>query len=84
MTLQPESDGDGMLLIECSDRWQVYFRLQELGLDCQCQSYKPLLVKINSAHDAVQVWSVVNQVSKSKQDLMSWIKQCWQLPTYSV
>ena len=70
-----------MVPVECGDRWQVYFRLKELEIPCQCKSYQPLLVDVQSAQSLVQVWSVVKQVSTPRLELAQWLNQCWHLPS---
>ena len=67
--------------VECGDRWQVYFRLQELGIPCQCKSYQPLFVDVQSAQSLVQVWSIVKRVSAPRPDLAQWLNQCLRLPS---
>lgn len=67
--------------VECGDRWQVYFRLQELGIPCQCKSYQPLLVDIQSAQSLIQVWNVVKRVSTPRPVLAQWLNQCLSLPS---
>lgn len=67
------------MTVECCDRWQVYFRLQELGIACQCRPHQPLWVDITSPNAALQLWSVVRHVSGSRQDLAQWLDHCWQL-----
>ena len=78
---QPDSQLVNMTAVDCGDRWQVYFRLQELEIPCQCRSYQPLLVDIQSAQSLVQVWSVVKRVSASRSDLSEWLNQCLRLPS---
>lgn len=61
------------------DRWQVYQRLQELDIACSCTSEQPLQTQIQSATDALQVWSVVQQITAPRQDLVFWLKRCWNV-----
>lgn len=70
-----------MTVVECSDRWQVYFRLQELEIPCECKSYQPLLVDIQSAQALIQVWSVVKRISTPRSALSEWLNQCLRLPS---
>ncbi|MGD1909067.1 MAG: Asr1405/Asl0597 family protein [Leptolyngbyaceae cyanobacterium] len=65
--------------IECCDRWQVYFRLQELDIPCQCQAHKPLSAEVRTADVALQIWSVVNRVSRPQKELATWLNHCWTL-----
>lgn len=61
------------------DRWQVYHRLQELSIPCECSSNQPLQVEIGNATAAVQLWSVTRQLTASRQDLIYILKRCWQI-----
>ena len=76
-----EAQGPTFVPVECGDRWQVYFRLQELDIPCQCKSYQPLLVDIQSAQSLIQVWSVVKRVSTPRNVLSEWLNQCLRLPS---
>ncbi|MEL6249873.1 MAG: Asr1405/Asl0597 family protein [Cyanobacteria bacterium J06648_16] len=68
-----------MLQIDCFDRWQVYFRLCELGIRCTCQSYQPLQVEVTTPQSVVQIQSVLAQVTQSRLELACWLDTCWQL-----
>lgn len=72
-----------MIEIQCEDRWQVYRRLQELDISCQCSYHQPLKVQVNNAVTAVQVWSVVKQVTMSRQTLANWLESCWRVRSSS-
>ena len=65
--------------IENDRRWEVFHRLQDLEISCQCSAYKPLLVQIDSPQTAVQLWSVVKQVNSSRCELIDWLNRCWQI-----
>lgn len=67
-----------MVEVNCSDRWQIYQRLQELAIPCWCSTNQPLRVHIVDATAAIQLWSVSRQVTMSRQDLMCWLERCWQ------
>jgi uncharacterized protein YbdZ (MbtH family) len=80
MNLQAKTpQTDFMVVIECADRWQVYRRLQELGLSCRCGSYQALTVEITGTDAIVQVWSVVNRTKKSRSELIDWLDTCWRI-----
>ena len=68
------------LLPNCIDRWQIYYRLQDLDIPCECSYYKPLEAKIDSATTAIQAWSVVQQVLSPRDLLVARLERCWQLP----
>ena len=74
------SSADLTLLPNCLERWQVYYRLQDLDIPCECSYYKPLEVKIDSATAAVQAWSVLQQVRSPRDRLVAWLERCWLLP----
>lgn len=65
--------------VECGDRWQVYHRLQELEIPCQCRAHKALKVYINSPAEAFLLWSVVRHVSLPRQVQIESLERCWQL-----
>lgn len=60
------------------DRWQAYKRLQELGIPCRCGSNQPLVAQINNVAAAIQLWSVVKQLTLPRPDLASWLEHCWR------
>lgn len=62
-----------------TDRWQAYQRLQELAIPCRCGSNQPLVAQINNVAAAIQLWSVVRQLTVPRRDLASWLEQCWQV-----
>ncbi len=59
-------------------RWNVYRRLQELNMVCECGGDRPLTVAINTPADALLVWSVVQAVTLPKPALTDHLKRCWQ------
>lgn len=61
------------------ERWQVYLRLQELGIPCCCAIDQPLRVQVNNATAAVQLQSVLKQLTTPRVELASWLDGCWQL-----
>lgn len=61
------------------DRWQVYYRLKALDIECTCQTDRPLMVYPNSPQAAVQIWSVTKQFSANRQELIGWLNQCWEI-----
>lgn len=68
-----------MVTIECGDRWQAYYRLQELELDCRCRCYEPLAVTVNTPREALLVWSVVQRVEGQRSELLERLERAWQL-----
>lgn len=69
----------GLIEISWADRWQVYRRLQELTIPCECGPNQPLKYQINDVAAAIQVWSVVKQVTAPRRDLASWLELCWTM-----
>ncbi|NJM72925.1 MAG: hypothetical protein HC862_23820 [Scytonema sp. RU_4_4] len=63
------------------DRWQIYRRLQELDIPCWCETNQPLTVEISNPTAAIQLWSVVQQFTTNRQDLIRNLKKCWRYCT---
>lgn len=59
-------------------RWNVYRRLQELDLACECGCDRPLTVAISTPADALLVWSVVQATTRPKASLIDHLDRCWQ------
>lgn len=76
--LSSQSETKHAVEINRVDRWQVYHRLQELEIPCSCETNQPLTVEVNSVTTAVQLWSVVRQLTAPRQDLIQNLKQCWK------
>ena len=72
-----ETDRKHVIDIGWADRWQVYQRLQELDIICICETNQPLMVEINNPTAAIQLWSVIQQFSASRQDLIENIENSW-------
>ncbi|MFP4121725.1 Asr1405/Asl0597 family protein [Coleofasciculus sp.] len=69
--------------INQADRWQVYRRLQELSIASHCGMNQPLTAEIHDPVTAIQLWSVVRQLTVPRRDLASWLEDCWRLPSRS-
>lgn len=67
--------------ISRTDRWLVHYRLQELMIPSWCLQDGTLQVDIWDGLSALLVWSVVRQVSASRQDLLLWLERCWNTPS---
>ncbi|MEY2913777.1 MAG: hypothetical protein RLZZ184_3086 [Cyanobacteriota bacterium] len=74
-----ETDKKHVIDIDWADRWQVYQRLQELDIICICETNQPLIVEINNPTAAIQLWSVIQQFSASRQDLIENIENSWRI-----
>lgn len=59
-------------------RWNVYNRLQELSIPCECRCGSPLQVEVVTATDAIQLWSVIQRFTCSKQITVDHLERCWQ------
>lgn len=67
-----------VVVISRSDRWQAYQRLKSLEVPCWCEKQGCLQVEVNSPLAAIQLWSVMQQFSGSRQQLITWLHRCWQ------
>ena len=72
-------EADQKIEISWGDRWQVYRRLQELEVPCQCRTNQPLYYQIQDVAAAIQLWSVVRQLTVPRRELASWLEHCWQI-----
>lgn len=59
-------------------RWNVYNRLRELAIPCDCRCGNPLQVQVTTATDAIQLWSVIQQFTSSKPTSIDYLERCWQ------
>lgn len=66
--------------INCEDRWQVYHRLKELDIRCWCRGFQPLEVDVETATEALQLWSIVRRVSQPRQTLVDSLQRSWKRP----
>ncbi|MBW4666420.1 MAG: hypothetical protein KME60_02975 [Cyanomargarita calcarea GSE-NOS-MK-12-04C] len=73
----PQTQVKQVVEVNWADRWQVYLRLQELGIPSWCESNQPLTVEIVSVVAAIQLWSVIRQFTVSRQEMIWTLKQCW-------
>lgn len=58
--------------------WNVYNRLKELDIPCQCSVNSPLTVTIESPIMLFQVWSVINACTAPRANLVNHLNRCWQ------
>ena len=79
MTLSRKPLGSEMVEVDWADRWQVYHRLQELTIPSWCVTDQPLKVRIDDVAAAIQLWSVVRQLTAPRQDLVCALERCWRL-----
>ena len=72
------SEGEKIFNLSAWDRWQVYHRLQDLDIECQCSIHKPLRVRIDGPAQLLHLWSVLRQVEATRGSLIGWLETCWQ------
>jgi len=71
-----------IVTVNWTDRWQVYQRVQELDIPCSCEANQPLKVIIDNPTIAIQLWSVVQQYTAARQDLIAILEKCWHSRDY--
>ena len=79
--LQVVAQAKTVVELDRVNRWNVYHRLQDLDLICECSSDRPLAVAIETPATALQVWAVVQAVTRSKLSLTDHLERCWQQRT---
>ncbi|MEB3182113.1 MAG: hypothetical protein VKL59_24210 [Nostocaceae cyanobacterium] len=72
-----EAEAQYIVEVNWADRWLIYRRLQELEIPCCCSTNQPLTVDIGDAIRAVQLWSVIRQLTARRQDLIDSLESCW-------
>jgi hypothetical protein len=77
----PESQPETSQIIEInhSQKWEVYYRLQELQITCQCASDRPLQAQCHHTKDLIQIWSVIQQATANRHKLVDWLESCWKI-----
>lgn len=80
-SIHPEFPTPQVIEVSGIDRWQIYRRLQELQIPCQCAAHQPLQVEIHSSNAAIQLWSAIRQVSAPRDELVDWLDRCWYQQT---
>jgi len=69
--------------ISCVDRWQVYRRLQELDIECFCETGKPLQVHLKNTNEVTQLESVLKQFTANRHELVQLLQGCWEVSQYA-
>jgi hypothetical protein len=77
-----DSDPQTPLEIDLIERWNVYRRLQELSIPCQCSCGQPLKVEVASPTAALQVWSVIRRFTSSREIAIDALENCWKQVAY--
>lgn len=65
--------------IKSIERWELYRRLQELGIPCSCATNQPLQVEVDNSLAIVQLVCVFRQLTKSRGELVGYLNNCWQI-----
>ncbi|HIK43781.1 MAG TPA: hypothetical protein IGR64_02725 [Leptolyngbyaceae cyanobacterium M65_K2018_010] len=66
------------LSLDPVSRWEVFTRLKDLAIPCDCRVNAPLTVTAHSPAAIAQVWSVVQACVAPKADLVDHLNRCWQ------
>ncbi len=61
------------------DRWQIYQRLQELGIPCGYLADGKLWVEVQNLTTDLQLNSVLRQFMATRHELVFWLNRCWQI-----
>lgn len=59
------------------DRWFIRQRLIELEISCGALANGLLWVDVQDDLDLMLVWSVVQQFTASRGELVGWLEDCW-------
>lgn len=73
-------DADNLITLELDaiERWTVFDRLQTLSIPCSCALGQPLRAEAMTAAAALQIWSVVQQVTQPRLALVQHLSNCWR------
>lgn len=63
--------------IDAIGRWDVFYRLQELAIPCQCDCHQPLRVQADTATAAIQIWSVIRQITSPRSVVADYLERCF-------
>lgn len=76
--VKPDQQFSDVLEVDRINRWNIYNRLRQLGIPCQCRIGHPLVVQVGNADTAVQLWSVVQQFTAPRVVTLDYLERCWQ------
>lgn len=79
--VKPDHQLSDVLEVDRINRWNIYHRLRQLDISCHCRIGQPLVVQVNNADVAVQLWSVVQQFMAPREVTLDHLARCWLLPT---
>ncbi|MCS6960863.1 MAG: hypothetical protein RMK91_12545 [Pseudanabaenaceae cyanobacterium SKYGB_i_bin29] len=60
--------------------WEIYHRLGELGIACQCP---PLTIGVGDVGTAIQVWCVAKATLANRAAKIKFLERCWRLDSES-
>lgn len=67
------------LALDPVDRWNVFTRLQELSVPCECACGQPLRVDAASPTAVLQIWSVVRSATLPRDAAIAALETCWNM-----
>jgi hypothetical protein len=70
------------LQLDSIERWNVFNRLKELSIPCECGYGQPLQVEVVGPTAALQVWSVVRRLTASREAAIDALENCWNQVAY--
>ena len=73
------NDQAALFSIDGFHRWNIYRRLQELAIPCECSPYQPLQVSLLSPMMVVQLWSILRRETAPRHEQLTWLERCWKL-----
>lgn len=76
--VDPNDQLSTVLQVDRIDSWGIYGRLQQLSIPCKLASGYPLQVRVDTAAEVVQVWSVIQQFKASRQTSVERLERCWR------
>jgi len=69
----------GLVEVDRLARWDVYLRLQKLGIPRMCKLGEPLRVRVDSPTVAIQLRCVIQSVTAPKAFQANHLERCWGL-----
>jgi hypothetical protein len=79
ITNEIEAPPGQVITVPKGDRWRIHHRLQELMIPSRCTTDGSLRVEINHAVELLLVHSIHRQFTATRQELVDWLEQCWQV-----
>ena len=76
------TDPKTALELDPIERWNVFSRLRELSIPCDCGYGQPLQVEVVGPTAALQIWSVVRRLTSSREAAVEALENCWKQVAY--